>query len=101
MPSWEELGFNIVNIVLGEKKTEVEMACANETILLPFPSSEVKKGTESCGAVPGTVNCKHRVELWMRCPGGPGPSPGQLRSVVIGRSPLQIIAPGELRNGVA
>lgn len=64
MSSWKKLSFNVMNIVLRGKKMEVEMACARETILLPFSSSEVK-GTESCEAASGTVNCEQRAELWI------------------------------------
>jgi len=80
---------------------KVEFACAKETILLTFPSLEVKKDTESCGVAPQRVNWKQKAQLWMNCSGEPGLSPEQSRSVAVGRSALQIIAPGELRNGVA
>lgn len=35
---------------------EVDFACVKDTILLAFPSSEVKEETESCGVAPGTMN---------------------------------------------
>lgn len=60
MSSWEMLSFNVINLVLREKKMEVEMACARETLLLLFSSSEVK-GTETCRAVPFV---KASRELW-------------------------------------
>lgn len=100
----EDLGFNIINIRekhLEEKEMEVEFACAKQTILLTVSSLEMQVDTESHGVSPGTANQKQQAELWMRWSGGPGPKHEQLKLVATGRSPLQMVAAGELRKGVS
>lgn len=66
------------------------MTCAKETVFLPFAFSEVKKGTE---------NWEEWAEFWMSCSAGPDPYPEHIKPMAKEESPLQVNAPGELKNG--